>query len=118
MIQVGTYLEIMDNSGGKTAQCIRVMKKDRAKVGDIILVTIKKALPRHRVKKGTLHRALVIHTKKSLKRLDGSSIQNDQNRAILLTAQDNPVGTRVTGSFNYEIRKKATRCWALCQSIQ
>jgi len=122
MIQVGTKLQIIDNSGGQVAQCIRIKRKDRAKVGDTIVVAVQSALPqgitsnaKHRVKKGDLYPALVIQTKKSINRPDGSSIKNTQNSVILLTEKGTPLGTRVTSAFNFEIRKVSLRAWALTQ---
>lgn len=118
MIQIGTKLQIIDNSGGQTAQCIRIKGKSRAKVNDSIVVAIQTALPKHRVKKGDLYSALVIQTKKSIQRPDGSCIKNTQNNIILLNDKGLPLGTRVTSAFNFENRKNAVRLWALAQHTQ
>ena len=115
MIQVGTHLKIMDNSGEQTAKCIRIKNKKRANVGDTILVAIQTALPKHRVKKGDLHSAIVIQTKKFISRPDGGTVRNTQNSILLLNEKGSPLGTRVTSPFNFEIRNSSFRVWALSQ---
>lgn len=109
MIQVRSILEIADNSGAKKAMCIRVMggsKKKYAKIGDIIIVTVKEATPDGTVKKGEVARAVVVRTAKELRRPDGSYIKFDRNAAVLINPQNNPVGTRIFGPVARELREK------------
>jgi large subunit ribosomal protein L14 len=115
MIQVGAKLQIIDNSGGQIAQCVRVRKKKCAQIGDTILVAIQTALPKHRVKRGDLYPAVVVQAKKSIQRPDGSSIKNTENCIVLVNEKGNPLGTRVTSAFNYEIQKSSPELWRLAQ---
>jgi len=110
MIQMETVLESGDNSGAKRLKCFKVLggsKKNFASVGDIIVVSIKEAIPQSKVKKGTVHKAVVVRTKKEILRSDGSTIRFDQNAAVLLKGKDTePVGTRIFGPVAREIRAK------------
>jgi large subunit ribosomal protein L14 len=109
MIQMQTNLQVADNSGARRVQCIKVLggsKRRTAAVGDVIVVTVKEAIPRGRVKKGELHRAVVVRTKKEIRRTDGSSIRFDSNAAVLISPQGEPVGTRIFGPVTRELRAK------------
>lgn len=107
MIQTQTYLDIADNSGARRVMCIKVLggsKRRYANVGDIIKVTVKEAIPRGRVKKGQVLDAVVVRTKKGIRRPDGSLIRFDGNAAVLLNAQKQPIGTRIFGPVTRELR--------------
>ncbi|MBK8209944.1 MAG: 50S ribosomal protein L14 [Rhodospirillales bacterium] len=109
MIQVETNLDVADNSGARRVQCIRVLGGSRRKyasVGDIIVVSIKDAIPRGRVKKGEVMRAVVVRTAKDVRRTDGSSIRFDRNAAVLINKQGEPIGTRIFGPVTRELRAK------------
>jgi large subunit ribosomal protein L14 len=109
MIQPETYLEVADNSGARRVQCIKVLGGSRRKyatVGDIIVVSIKEAIPRGRVKKGDVHKAVVVRTAKEIRRSDGSAIRFDRNAAVLISAQGEPIGTRIFGPVTRELRAK------------
>ena len=109
MIQEHTYLEVADNSGARKLMCIRVLggsKKRYAKVGDIVKVTVKEAIPTGRVRKGEVLDAVVVRTKKRLRRSDGSAIRFDENAAVLINAQKQPIGTRVFGPVSRELRSQ------------
>ena len=109
MIQMQTNLQVADNSGARRVQCIKVpggSKRRTASVGDVIVVTVKEAIPRGRVKKGELHRAVVVRTKKEIRRTDGSTIRFDSNAAVLISPQGEPVGTRIFGPVTRELRAK------------
>ena len=109
MIQMQTNLLVADNSGARRVQCIKVLggsKRRTASVGDVIVVTVKEAIPRGRVKKGELHRAVVVRTKKEIRRIDGSTIRFDSNAAVLISPQGEPVGTRIFGPVTRELRAK------------
>ena len=109
MIQMQTKLDVADNSGAKQVQCIKVLggsRKKYAKVGDLIVVTIKKTIPASNLKKGEVHRAIVVRTKKEVKRKDGSYIRFDDNAAVLVNDQKDPQGTRVFGPVARELREK------------
>lgn len=110
MIQVETNLEVADNSGARRVQCIKVLggsKRRYAGVGDVIKVTVKEAIPRGRVKKGQVLDAVVVRTKKGVRRADGSIIRFDGNAAVLLNAQKQPIGTRIFGPVTRELRTSA-----------
>jgi large subunit ribosomal protein L14 len=110
MIQTETMLEIADNSGARRVQCIKVLggsHRRYAGIGDIIKVTIKEAIPRGRVKKGQVMNAVVVRTKHGIRRQDGSLIKFDQNAAVLLTPQMQPVGTRIFGPVTRELRTES-----------
>ena len=100
MIQVQTNLDVADNSGARRVMCIKVLggsKRRYAAVGDIIVVSIKEAIPRGRVKKGDVMKAVVVRTAKDIKRVDGTVIRFDSNAAVLINNQSEPVGTRIFG---------------------
>ena len=107
MIQTESMLEIADNSGARRVQCIKVLggsHRRYAGIGDVIKVTIKEAIPRGRVKKGQVMDAVVVRTRKGVRRSDGSLIKFDHNAAVLLNAQKQPVGTRIFGPVTRELR--------------
>ena len=107
MIQQETRLKVADNSGAKEVLCIKVLggsKKRYAKTGDLIIITVKKAIPGSNVKKGEVHRAVVVRTRKERKRKDGSYIRFDDNAAVLLNSAGEPRGTRVLGPIARELR--------------
>ena len=109
MIQSQTILEIADNSGARKVMCIKVLggsKRRYARVGDVIKVAIKEAIPTGRVKKGQVAEAVVVRTKKDIKREDGSSIRFDDNAAVLVNTQKQPIGTRIFGPVSRELRSK------------
>jgi len=109
MIQQETNLDVADNSGAKRVQCIKVLggsKRKYASVGDIIVVSVKDAIPRGRVKKGSVMKAIVVRTAKDIRRVDGSVIRFDRNAAALINAQGEPVGTRIFGPVPRELRAK------------
>ena len=107
MIQMQTMLAVADNSGAKRLQCIKVLggsKRKYASIGDIVKVSVKEALPNSKVKKGDLQRAVIVRTKKEIRREDGSYIRFDENAAVLLTQLDDPIGTRIFGPVARELR--------------
>lgn len=109
MIQMRTILEVADNSGAKRVQCIKVLGGSRrryAKLGDVIVVSIKEALPGTKVKKGETAKAVVVRVKDDTPRADGSYIRFDENSAVLINAQQEPVGTRIFGPVARELRAK------------
>jgi large subunit ribosomal protein L14 len=109
MIQVETNLDVADNSGARRIQCIRVLGGSRrrfAGVGDIIVVAVKDAIPRGRVKKGEVLRAVIVRTAKDIHRADGSAIRFDRNAAVLINKQGEPIGTRIFGPVTRELRAK------------
>ena len=109
MIQMQTELNVADNSGAKRVQCIRVLGgsgRRYAGVGDVIIVSVKDAIPRGRVKKGEVLRAVVVRTAKDIRRTDGSVIRFDSNAAVLINKQGEPVGTRIFGPVTRELRGK------------
>ena len=107
MIQLRTVLDVADNSGAIKAQCIKILRnKKYAKIGDEIVVSIKKARPNKKVKKGEVHRAVVVRTKKELTRLDGSSIRFKKNEIVIINKDKEPIGNRIFGPVTYELRLK------------
>jgi large subunit ribosomal protein L14 len=109
MIQQETNLDVADNSGARRVQCIKVLggsKRKYASVGDIIVVSVKDAIPRGRVKKGSVMKAIVVRTAKPIRRTDGSIIRFDRNAAVLINAHGEPVGTRIFGPVPRELRAK------------
>ena len=109
MIQMQTNLEVADNSGARRIQCIKVLggsKRKFASVGDLIVVSVKEAIPRGKVKKGEIHRAVVVRTSKEVRRDDGSAIRFDTNAAVLIDLQNEPIGTRIFGPVTRELRGK------------
>ncbi len=109
MIQMQTNLKVADNSGARRVQCIKVLggsKRKTASVGDVIVVSVKDAIPRGRVKKGDVRRAVIVRTAKEIRRPDGTSIRFDDNAAVLLNPQGEPIGTRIFGPVTRELRAK------------
>ncbi len=109
MIQTASVLDIADNSGAKRVMCIKVLGGSRrryARVGDIIVVSIKEAMPNSKVKKGETAKAVVVRTRKEIRRPDGSYIRFDANGAVLINAQKEPIGTRIFGPVARELRHK------------
>lgn len=110
MIQMQTNLDVADNSGARRVQCIKVLggsKRRFASVGDVIVVSVKEAIPRGRVKKGDVHRAVIVRTAKEVRRADGSAIRFDTNAAVLINKTGEPIGTRIFGPVTRELRSKA-----------
>ncbi len=109
MIQMQSNLEVADNSGARRVQCIKVLggsKRKYASVGDIIVVSVKEAIPRGKVKKGDVLKAVIVRTAKEIRRSDGSSIRFDTNAAVLVNNQGEPIGTRIFGPVTRELRSK------------
>jgi large subunit ribosomal protein L14 len=109
MIQMETTLEVADNSGARRVQCIKVLggsKRRVASIGDVIVVSVKEAIPRGRVKKGDVHRAVVVRTKRELRRPDGTAIRFDRNAAVLIDKEGEPIGTRIFGPVTRELRSR------------
>ena len=109
MIQMQTNLDVADNSGARKVQCIKVLggsKRKYASVGDIIVVSVKEAIPRGRVKKGDVRKAVVVRTAKEVRREDGTAIRFDRNAAVILNNNNEPVGTRIFGPVVRELRAK------------
>ncbi len=109
MIQMQTNLDVADNSGARRIQCIKVLGgsgRKIARIGDIIIVSIKEAIPRGKVKKGDVYRAVIVRTSKEIKRVDGTAIRFDKNAAVLLNKQNEPIGTRIFGPVTRELRSK------------
>jgi large subunit ribosomal protein L14 len=107
MIQMQSCLAVADNSGAKTVFCIKVLggsKRKYASLGDVIVVSIREAMPASKVKKGDVHRAVVVRTRKEVRRNDGSYIRFDNNSAVLINAQREPIGTRIFGPVARELR--------------
>ena len=109
MIQMQTNLDVADNSGARRVQCIKVLggsKRKYASVGDVIVVSVKEAIPRGRVKKGDVRKAVVVRTSKEVRRDDGTAIRFDSNAAVILTNTGEPTGTRIFGPVVRELRAK------------
>lgn len=109
MIREQTRLDVADNSGARELECIRVLggsKRKTASVGDIIVVAVKEAIPERRVKKGEVHKAVIVRTAKDIRRHDGSVIRFDKNAAVLISANMEPIGTRIFGPVTRELRAK------------
>jgi large subunit ribosomal protein L14 len=108
MIQPQTYLTIADNTGAKKLMCIRILGNNRkyANVGDIIIGVVKDALPNMSVKRSSVVRAVIVRTKKTIRRIDGMAVRFDDNAAVIINAENNPKGTRVFGPVAREIREK------------
>jgi large subunit ribosomal protein L14 len=109
MIQAESNLDVADNSGARRVQCIKVLggsKRKYASIGDIIVVAVKEAIPRGRVKKGEVHRAVIVRTAKEIRRADGSSIRFDRNAAVLISKDNEPIGTRIFGPVTRELRAR------------
>jgi large subunit ribosomal protein L14 len=109
MIQAQTHLDVADNSGARRVECIKVLGGSRrrtATIGDVIVVSIKDAIPRGKVKKGEVHKAVIVRTAKEIRRPDGTSIRFDRNAAVLINPQGEPIGTRIFGPVTRELRAK------------
>ncbi len=109
MIQMQTNLDVADNSGARRVQCIKVLggsHRTVANIGDVIVVSVKDAIPRGRVKKGDVRKAVVVRTAKEVRREDGTTIRFDRNAAVILNNQGEPVGTRIFGPVARELREK------------
>ena len=107
MIQMSTMLDVADNSGARRVMCIKVLGGTRrryAGIGDVIKITVKEAIPRGKVKKGEVLNAVIVRTRKGIRRSDGSAIRFDENAVVLLNAQMQPIGTRVFGPITRELR--------------
>jgi large subunit ribosomal protein L14 len=110
MIQTESVLDVADNSGAKRVKCLKVLggsKRRYASVGDVITVTIKEAAPNSKVKKGQIHRAVIVRTKKEIRRQDGSYIRFDKNSAVLITKDNEPLGSRIFGPVARELRGRS-----------
>ena len=109
MVQMSTYLNVADNSGAKRVQCIKVLggsRRQYARIGDIVVVAVKDALPNSASKKGTVERAVVVRTKKEFRRADGTYIRFDDNACVIIDASRNPKGKRIFGPVARELREK------------
>lgn len=109
MIQMQTELDVADNSGAKKVMCVKVLGGSRrryASIGDVIVVSIREALPNSKVKKGDVARAVIVRVTKEIRRKDGSYIRFDRNAAVLVSAQGEPIGTRIFGPVARELRAK------------
>ena len=109
MIQMQSNLDVADNSGARRVQCIKVLggsKRKVAGVGDVIVVSVKEAIPRGRVKKGEVLKAVIVRTAKEIRRVDGSAIRFDRNAAVLINNQNEPIGTRIFGPVTRELSAK------------
>ena len=109
MIQMQTRLTVADNSGAKKLMCIKVLGgtgRRYASIGDIVVVSVKEAIPNSKVKKGDVARAVIVRTKKEIRRRDGTYIKFDENSAVLITPQNDPIGTRIFGPVARELRAK------------
>ena len=121
MIQMTTNLDVADNSGARRVMCIKVIggaQRRYATVGDIIVVSIKEAIPRGKVKKGDVHQAVIVRTSFPVRRADGSAIRFDRNAAVLINKQQEPIGTRIFGPVARELRaKKFTKILSLAPEV-
>lgn len=121
MIQMQSVLDVADNSGAKKVMCIKVLGGSHhmiSGIGAVIVVSVKQAIPNSKVKKGDIHRALIVRTKKGIRRPDGSVIKFDTNAVVLLNKQGEPIGTRVFGPVTRELRgKKFLRVVSLAQEV-
>jgi len=121
MIQMQSVLDVADNSGAKKVMCIKVLGGSHhmiSNVGDVIVVSIRDAIPNGKVKKGDVHRALIVRTRSGIRRNDGSVIKFDSNAVVLLNKQGEPIGTRVFGPVTRELRaKKFLRVVSLAQEV-
>ncbi len=109
MIQMSSSLDVADNSGARRVCCVKVLggsKRKVASVGDVIVVSVKEAIPRGHVKKGDVCRAVIVRTKKEIRRNDGSAIRFDSNAAVLISKEGEPIGTRIFGPVTRELRAK------------
>ena len=109
MIQMQTKLEVADNSGARMVQCLKVLggsKRRFASLGDLIVISVKEAIPKGKVKKGEVHKAVIVRTVKSVGRSDGTSIRFDRNAVVLISPEGEPIGTRIFGPVTRELRSK------------
>ena len=109
MIQVQTEMLVADNTGAKRVECIKILggsKRRYASIGDIVVVSVKDAIPKGKVKKGTVHKAVVVRTKKGIYRSDGSKVKFDNNAVVLTDEKGEPIGTRIFGPVTRELRNK------------
>ena len=109
MIQMQTKLEVADNSGARKVQCLKVLggsKRRFASLGDLIVISVKEAIPKGKVKKGEIHKAVIVRTVKSVGRSDGTSIRFDRNAVVLISPEGEPIGTRIFGPVTRELRSK------------
>ena len=109
MISAESTLDVADNSGARKVLCIKVLggsKRKTASVGDVIVVSIREAIPRGKVKKGDVHQAVIVRTAKEIRRPDGTAIRFDRNAAVLITKQGEPIGTRIFGPVTRELRAR------------
>lgn len=121
MIQMQSILEVADNSGAKKVMCIKVLGGSHhmvAKLGDVIVVSVKEAIPGGKVKKGDVYKGVIVRTKTGVVRPDGSTIKFDKNALVILNKQDEPIGTRVFGPVTRELRaKKYVRIMSLAEEV-
>ena len=121
MIQVQTKLTVADNTGARIVQCIKVIggsKRRFASIGDIIVVSVKEAIPNGKVKKGTVHKAIVVRTKYAVLRNDGSKVKFDNNAAVIIDDKGEPIGTRIFGPVTRELRLKGqTKIMSLAPEV-
>jgi large subunit ribosomal protein L14 len=109
MIQMKSNLEVADNSGARRVMCVKVLggsKRRFASIGDVIVVSVKEAIPRGRVKKGDVHQAVIVRTRVGVRRNDGSTVRFDRNAAVLISKEGEPIGTRIFGPVTRELRSK------------
>lgn len=120
MIQQETFLDVADNSGAKQVMCIKVLggsKRRYARIGDIIVVSVKSAIPRAKVKKGDVAKAVIVRTAKEVCRPDGTAIRFDTNAAVLLDNKNEPIGTRIFGPVARELRAKFMKIVSLAPEV-
>ena len=121
MIQVQTELSVADNTGAKIVECIKVLggsKRRFASLGDLIVISVKEAIPKGKVKKGEVHKAVIVRTVKSVGRSDGTSIRFDRNAVVLISPEGEPIGTRIFGPVTRELRsKKYTKIISLAPEV-
>lgn len=120
MIQMETVLNSADNSGAKRLKCFKVLggsKRHFANIGDIIVVSVKEALPNSKIKKSSIHKAVIVRTKKGIKRIDGSVIRFDENAAVLIKKDQELIGTRIFGPVARELRNKYARIVSLAAEV-
>jgi large subunit ribosomal protein L14 len=120
MIQMESKLDVADNSGAKSVKCIKVLggsHRRTAGIGDIIVVSVQDAIPRGKVKKGDVHRAVIVRTKKGLSRNYGEQIRFDSNAAVLINKQGEPIGTRIFGPVTRELRKSFMKIVSLAAEV-
>ena len=121
MIQMQTKLEVADNSGARMVQCLKGLggsKRRFASLGDLIVISVKEAIPKGKVKKGEVHKAVIVRTVKSVSRSDGTSIRFDRNAVVLISPEGEPIGTRIFGPVTRELRsKKYTKIISLAPEV-